>query len=105
VLHDQIVRGELERQSQVNGGRPAVLGLFGRGGMGKTLLCKALCNHFREEYAGPVCHVECSKSSGSLELQKLILEELTDANKTFLPNLRTSEAVREILEPYLSKAA
>ncbi|KAG0556323.1 hypothetical protein KC19_11G044200 [Ceratodon purpureus] len=89
----QIVIGELERQNQVNGGRPAVVGLSGIGGMGKTLLCKALCNRFREEFAGRVCHVECSKSSSSLELQKLILDELTDANKSYLHSFKTSEEV------------
>lgn len=96
-MNFQIIIGELERQSRVNSGRPSVLGLYGLGGMGKTLLCKALCSHFRKEYAGRVCHVECSKVSGSLELQNLILDELTDANTSSVPLSKTSEEVSKSL--------
>ena len=64
--------------------------------MGKTLLCKALCNHFRERCAGRVCHAERSKLSGRLDLQHMILDELTDANKdTPVGSLKTSEEVRK----------
>ena len=51
---DRFVRG-------TNGG-PSFLGLYGTTGTGKTILCKALCDHFREEYMGRVCHVDLGET-------------------------------------------
>ena len=35
-----------------------IVGVHGVGGSGTTLLCKALCNFYRSEFAGRVLHVE-----------------------------------------------
>lgn len=69
-----------------------ILGLYGMRGMGKTLICKALCDHFSDEYSERVCYVEYSDGS-YLELLKLILEELTDIDEKALQKIRSEKQV------------
>jgi Holliday junction resolvasome RuvABC ATP-dependent DNA helicase subunit len=38
-----------------------VIGLYGVGGMGKTQICKIMCNEMDGEFDGKVCHVELVK--------------------------------------------
>jgi ABC-type glutathione transport system ATPase component len=40
-----------------------VLGLYGTSGLGKSTLCKALCDYFSGKILGRVCHVELGETS------------------------------------------
>ena len=53
-----------------------MIGLCGLGGMGKTQICKIMCNEMDEEFDGKVCHVELGKQSKH-ELVKKVLTTLT----------------------------
>ena len=57
-----------------------LLGFYGTGGMGKTTICKALCNHFLSEFQGRVCHLELG-SEKPLVLLKRALKALTGLRK------------------------
>jgi hypothetical protein len=54
-----------------------VIGLYGVGGMGKTQICKIMCNEMDGEFDGKVCHVELGKQSKH-ELAKKVLTTLTN---------------------------
>lgn len=66
------------------GVQPVTLGLYGMGGMGKTLICKALCNRFHSESAGRVCHAEFQNDGDLLQVSQKILKDLTDVSKGLL---------------------
>ena len=53
-----------------------MIGLYGLGGIGKTQICKIMCNEMDEEFDGKVCHVELEKQSKH-ELVKKVLTTLT----------------------------
>ncbi|KAG0577398.1 hypothetical protein KC19_5G153200 [Ceratodon purpureus] len=54
-----------------------VMGLYGIGGIGKTTICKVLCNKLFKEFRGRVCHTEL-KREFQLELFQEVLKILTD---------------------------
>ena len=56
-----------------------MIGLYGLGGMGKTQICKIMCNELDGEFDGRVCHVELGKQSKH-ELVKKVLTTLTDTS-------------------------
>ena len=56
-----------------------MIGLYGLGGMGKTQICKLMCNELDGEFDGKVCHVELGKQSKH-ELIKKILTTLTNTS-------------------------
>lgn len=72
------------QQTKHVGVQPVMLGLYGMGGMGKTLICKALCNRFYSEYAGRVCHVEFQNDKDFIQVFQKILKDLTDVNQGLL---------------------
>lgn len=55
------------------------MGLYGMGGIGKTSICKALCNDFFTEYHGKVCHAELEKGSKESLLRE-VLKNLTNTS-------------------------
>jgi len=63
--------------------QPQKLGLYGMGGLGKTTMCKALCNHFQKEFNGRVCHVELGSES-PLTLPKKVLKNQKKVLKNLL---------------------
>ncbi|KAG0561333.1 hypothetical protein KC19_9G056200 [Ceratodon purpureus] len=73
VGYDRIC--EIASNRFVNDGRagPSVLGLYGTTGRGKTMLCKALCDHSSAEFLGRVCHVDLGEMS-TMQLQEMMLE-------------------------------
>ena len=56
-----------------------MIGLYGVGGMGKTQICKIMCNEMDGEFDGKVCHVELGKQSKH-ELVRKVLTTLTNTS-------------------------
>ena len=54
-----------------------LVGLYGVGGIGKSTICKALCNNLFMNFHGRVCHVELG-AGNELELVREMLRKLTD---------------------------
>ena len=55
-----------------------IVGVHGVGGIGKTTLCKMLCNEMSRKYEGRTCHVELESKGWSLmEVLHKVLTELT----------------------------
>jgi len=71
VIHEAI---EESRVSLLYGVR--VVGLYGVGGIGKTTICKAMCNDLSKEFHDKVCHVELG--SQSEKVFKEVLGKLMD---------------------------
>src|ERR1700737_3979289 len=71
-----------------------ILGLYGMGGVGKTTMCKALCNHFQYRFQGRVCHVELGPREKYLDLQKKVLKKLTNLGDRPLQDITDSAEVR-----------
>ena len=67
-----------------------VVGLYGMGGMGKTSICKALCNEFSSEFHGRVCHAELGRGSKE-ELMREVLKRVTDASHELINGWREDE--------------
>ena len=55
-----------------------MIGLYGMGGMGKTEICKMMCNEMDGEFDGKVYHVEL----GSQSEHELVTEVLTTLTNT-----------------------
>ena len=88
----QIVEGMFEPTTSGNAQGMQMLGLYGTGGVGKTTICKALCNHFR--FQGRVCHVELGPREEHLDLQKKVLKKLTNLGDQALQGITDSDQVR-----------
>ena len=73
----QIVEGMFEPTTSGNAQGVQMLGLYVIGGVGKTMICKALCNHFQYRFQGRVCHVVIGPHEKHLDLQKKVLKTLT----------------------------
>ncbi|KAG0627844.1 hypothetical protein M758_2G232200 [Ceratodon purpureus] len=71
-----------------------VLGLYGMGGIGKTSICKALCNDFFTKFYGKVCHAELERGSKEGLLRE-VLKSLTSTG---------SERLNEFNEDQLRNA-
>jgi nitrogenase subunit NifH len=55
--------------------------MYGVGGIGKSTMCKTLCNELSHEYEGQVCHVEFeSKYISSKGLLEKVLMCLTNTS-------------------------
>ena len=59
------------------------VGLYGMGGIGKTTICKSLCNEYFAEFNGKVWHAELGKK-GIEEIQKDVLRHLVGASESLL---------------------
>ncbi|KAG0601427.1 hypothetical protein M758_11G109900 [Ceratodon purpureus] len=68
-----------------------VVGVYGVGGVGKTTLCKSLCNHLFREYEGKVCHVELKEGGNKLELLRQVLRRLTYTSEKVLQGFSEDE--------------
>jgi len=74
VIHETIKDSKI---SLIYGVR--IVGLYGVGGIGKTTICKAMCNELSKDYRNKVAHVELGSRSEE-ELLKEVLRQLTDKN-------------------------
>ena len=70
-----------------------MIGLYGVGGMGKTEICKMMCNEMDGEFDGKVCYVELRNSEGNSKGQHLLVKELL----TTLTNTSV-EVIEEVAE-------
>ncbi|KAG0561686.1 hypothetical protein KC19_9G083900 [Ceratodon purpureus] len=71
-----------------------VIGYYGVGGLGKTTMCKVLCNALALEFEDKVCHVEMAPNpSSSLKLLHLqaVLKKLTSTSEEVLCGLNEGE--------------
>lgn len=67
-----------------------VMGLHGIGGMGKTSICKAMCNELLQKFKGKVCHIEI-KSASEVELLPEALKRLTSTWPELLDKLNIDQ--------------
>ena len=87
VVEKDIIRmiGDREVQHGIR-----VMGLYGMGGMGKTSICKAMCNELLQKFKGKVCHVEM-KSASEVELLRGALKRLTSTRPELLDKLNIDQ--------------
>ncbi|KAG0559594.1 hypothetical protein KC19_10G116800 [Ceratodon purpureus] len=67
-----------------------VMGLYGIGGIGKTTMCKAMCNEVFERYEGRVCHVELNTTS-EVEILRSVLRRLSTIELEHVGGLNIDE--------------
>ncbi|KAG0559634.1 hypothetical protein KC19_10G120200 [Ceratodon purpureus] len=67
-----------------------VMGLYGIGGIGKTTMCKAMCNEVFERYEGRVCHVELNMTS-EVEILRSVLRRLSTIELEHVGGLNIDE--------------
>lgn len=60
-------------------GNVRVVGLYGIRGIGKSIISKVFCNQMFKDFDGKTCYTELG-SMKQIELQKIVLQELTEAN-------------------------
>ena len=58
--------------------------------MGKTSICKAMCNELLQKFKGKVCHVEM-KSASEVDLLRGALKRLTSTRPELLDKLNIDQ--------------
>ena len=67
-----------------------VVGVYGIGGIGKTTICKALCNDLSEQHQGRVAHAEMESRPES-EVLKEVVRRLSDTRPELLGPMNADE--------------
>lgn len=79
---------DLQRKDESRG--VYVMGLYGMVGIGKTSICKALCNEFYTEFHGKVCHAELERVLED-ELLREVLKKLSSTSHEQLDGFNGNE--------------
>lgn len=80
------------------------IGLYGMGGIGKTTICKSLCNDYHVEFNGKVWHAELGRKSPE-EIQKDVLRHLVGTSETLLNKFEKSkDSVKQLLHVNVTMA-
>jgi GTPase SAR1 family protein len=66
------------------------VGIYGIGGIGKTTICKVLCNDYFEEFKGKVCHIELGVGKKLSTLQE-VLRRLTETSQELVKSFSEDE--------------
>ena len=74
------LKRELKRETQCGLKAPHI-GLFGMGGLGKTTLCKVMCNHYFAEFGGNVIHIDLNLNT-IVEHHRRVIAKLSGATQT-----------------------
>ncbi|XP_024398602.1 uncharacterized protein [Physcomitrium patens] len=69
------------------------LGIYGMGGLGKTTICKGMCNYFHGHFFGRVFHLELVSGRKQLDLQKQMLKTLFRLGDDILQTVASSDEV------------
>ena len=70
----QVIWKKMELMSMES--KISIMGLYGMGGIGKTTICKALCNELSQRFNEKVCHIEL-ESASAIEMLRKALKKLT----------------------------
>lgn len=66
------------------------------GGLGKTTLCKVMCNHYFAEFGGNVIHINLRLNT-FVKQQRKVIAKLTGATQDELRKISDSDEVRNDL--------
>ncbi|KAG0588953.1 hypothetical protein KC19_2G280800 [Ceratodon purpureus] len=78
-------------------GNYCVMGLYGMGGIGKTTICKALCNKYYTKFHGKVCHAELERGSKEGLLRE-VLKSLTNTSRERLNEFNVDQLQNALRE-------
>ncbi|KAG0615814.1 hypothetical protein M758_5G068900 [Ceratodon purpureus] len=90
----KVVCEKINQQMQQNGVR--VIGLHGIGGIGKTTICKAMCNEMSKEFHGKVCHIELKSSTEAVQLLRELLKRLTKSKHDIVDRYNIDECHNQL---------
>jgi tetraacyldisaccharide-1-P 4'-kinase len=86
----QAVREKIQETIMSSKHKVCIIGYYGIGGIGKTTMCKTLCNEL-SEFEGKVCHIELAANRSLVELLKEVLKNLTSTSEELLQQLNEGE--------------
>ena len=74
-----------------------VLDLYGTAGIGKSTICKALCNEYFTKFQGKVCHLEFGKGGTEQQLLEEALKRLTDTKPEISKDLHIDKVRMKVI--------